>query len=378
MSDSNKIIEGYATHEGTSRFKNNSIKKGISVNHFRCSMGLTLSSIGMGTYLGETTKEETEIIENAVYNSVKSGAINVLDTAINYRAMLSERSIGRALKRLIDDELIARDQVFISTKNGYITNDGNYPMIDVMEYIQKMYISTDLIRAEDISTGYNILNPNYISRCIEKSLLNMCLGTIDLVYVHNSYESWYDDVSFEEYKEKLSKVFEVYERYRSKEKLRYYGMATWTCFRVTQDSKEYLSLEEIYKIAKEVGGDDHGFRFIQLPYNLSYSEALFLKNQAVGTEKNLTILDACKRLNIGVFTSVPLFQSRLLGTNIPDFLGITDQLTKVVQIVRSTPNIVAPIIGHKKPEHVIQNLRIANLPPLTTSEFNEAVRILTK
>ena len=378
MSDSPKIIEGYATHDGTSRFRDNPIKKGISVTHFKCSMGLTLSSIGMGTYLGETTKEEDEKIENAIYDSVKSGGINVLDTAINYRAMLSERNIGRALKRLIEDDLTSRDQVFISTKNGYITNDGNYPMIDVMEYIQKMYISTDLITAEDISTGYNVLNPNYISRCIEKSLLNMCLSTIDLVYVHNSYESWHDDISFEEYKEKLSNVFEVYERYRGKEKLRYYGMATWTCFRVPQNSKEYLSLEEIYKIAKEVGGEDHGFRFIQLPYNLAYSEALFLKNQAVGTEKNLTILDACKRLKMGVFTSVPLFQSRLLNTNIPDFLGITDQVTKIVQIVRSTPNIIAPIIGHKKPEHVHENLKIANLPPLTAPEFNEAVRILTK
>ena len=71
---------------------------------------LIFSSIGMGTYLGEMTKEEDDRIENAIYNSVKSGAVNVLDTAINYRAMLSERNIGRALKRLIDDDLISRDR----------------------------------------------------------------------------------------------------------------------------------------------------------------------------------------------------------------------------------------------------------------------------
>ena len=95
--------------------------------------------------------------------------------------------------------------------------------------------------------------------------------------------AWHDDISFEEFKEKLSKVFQVYETYRSKEKLRYYGMATWTCFRVVQNNKEYLSLEEIIKIAEQVGGKDHGFKFIQLPYNLVYSEALFLKNQSVGS-----------------------------------------------------------------------------------------------
>jgi hypothetical protein len=51
------------------------------------------------------------------------------------------------------------------------------------------------------------------------------------------------------------------------------------------------------------GGKDHGFRFIQLPYNLAYSEALFLKNQSVGSENKLTILEAAAKLNIGIFTS---------------------------------------------------------------------------
>ena len=77
-------------------------------------------------------------MENAVYESIKSGAVNVIDTAINYRAMKSEKSIGRALSRLIKEDIISRDQVFICTKNGYITNDGDYPGIDVMEYMQNM------------------------------------------------------------------------------------------------------------------------------------------------------------------------------------------------------------------------------------------------
>ena len=67
--------------------------------HFRSFDNLYLSSIGMGTYLGQPTEEDDRAIENAVYNSVKSGAVNVIDTAINYRAMKSEKSIGRALLR---------------------------------------------------------------------------------------------------------------------------------------------------------------------------------------------------------------------------------------------------------------------------------------
>jgi aryl-alcohol dehydrogenase-like predicted oxidoreductase len=317
-------------------------------------------------------------MENAVYESVKSGAVNVIDTSINYRAMKSEKSIGRALSRLIKEDIISREQVFICTKNGYITNDGDYPGIDVMEYIQNMFISTGLIDLKDISSGYNVLNPNYIARCIDKSLLNMHLSTIDLIYIHNAFESWYNDVSKEQFLEMLSKVFETYEKYRSNNKIRYYGMATWTCFRVQKNSKEYLSLEEVVNIAQKVGGKEHGFRFIQLPYNLAYSEALLLENQNVGLEKNLTILEAAEKLNIKVFTSIPLFQSRLLRAKIPDYMGLDDQVAKLIQIIRSSPSVIAPLIGYKKPEHIEQNLKVANIPPLNEQEFKDAIKLLLK
>jgi aryl-alcohol dehydrogenase-like predicted oxidoreductase len=60
----------------------------------------------MGTYLGNPNKEDDQFMENAVYDSIKSGALNIVDTAINYRAMRSEKSIGRALLRLVKDGII--------------------------------------------------------------------------------------------------------------------------------------------------------------------------------------------------------------------------------------------------------------------------------
>ena len=229
-----------------------------------------------------------------------------------------------------------------------------------MEYMQRMFISNGLIRAEDISSGYNVLNPNYLKRCIDKSLSNMHLTTLDLVYIHNAFESWFEDISREEFLQRLSKVFEVYEEYRAGGKIRYYGMATWTCFRVTPDNREYLSLEDVTKIAEKVGGSQrHGFRFIQLPYNLAYSEALLLRNQSVGSEKNLTVLEAAQKLGIGVFTSIPLFQGRLLRAQVPDYGGMTDQVSKLLQVVRSSPSVIAPLIGQKNSSHVKHNLMLS-------------------
>jgi aryl-alcohol dehydrogenase-like predicted oxidoreductase len=379
LTHSYSAVDGYATSEGTKKYVDNAINNNeILRSHFRSFEGLLLSSIGMGTYLGEPTPHDDDLVENAVYESVKSGSINVIDTAINYRLMKSEKSIGRAIDRLVNDNIISRNQVFICTKNGYITNDGDYSSIGMMEYIQKMFISPGLIDPSDISSGYHVLNPNYIARCIDKSLVNMRLNTIDLVYIHNAYEGWYADIGKNEFYESIAKVFQTYERYRSTNKIRYYGMATWTCFRVPQDSKEYLSLEDMIRIAEDIGGMNHGFRFIQLPYNLAYSEALFLKNQNVGSEKGLTILEACNRLNVGAFTSVPLFQTRLLNAKIPEYSGITDQVLKLIQIIRSTPNVTAPLLGHKNPAHVNQNIRIAKIPPLNEFEFEKALDILSQ
>jgi aryl-alcohol dehydrogenase-like predicted oxidoreductase len=355
----------------------NAAWQGRPHGHFKSFDGLRLSSIGMGTYLGQPTQEDDLAIENAVYQSVKSGAVNVIDTAINYRAMKSEKSIGRALLRLVKDGVISRDQVFISTKNGYVTNDGDFPNVDVMEYMHRMYIQTEVIKADDISSGYSVMNPNYLEKCIDRSLMNMHLSTIDLVYIHNAFESWNQDVSRQQFMEMLAKTFEVYEKYRAHNKIRYYGMATWTCFRVPPDSHEYLSLEQAVRTAESVGGKDHGFRFIQLPYNLAYSEALLLKNQTAGSEENLTILEAAAKLNVGVFTSIPLFQGRLLGAQIPDYGGVSDAVGKLVQIVRSTPSVIAPLIGQKKAEHVEENLKVANVPPLSGEEFRQAVKVLT-
>lgn len=372
-----QTVEGFATSEGTKNYTEYAISQGRPISHFKSFDSLHLSSIGMGTYLGQPSEEDDQAVENAVFESVKSGAVNVIDTAINYRAMRSEKSIGRALLRLVKDKIISRDQIFISTKNGYITNDGDYPNIDVMEYIHRMYIQTDVITADDISSGYNIINPNYLAKCIDKSLMNMHVSSIDLVYIHNAFESWYQDVSREQFMEMLVKAFEVYEKYRAKNKIRYYGMATWTCFRVPPTSPEYLSLEQAVKSAESVGGKDHGFRFIQLPYNLAYSEALLLRNQSVGSEENLTILQAAEKLNIGIFTSIPLFQGRLLRSQIPDYGGISDPVAKLVQIIRSSPSVIAPLIGQKKAEHVEENLKTANMPPLSEEEFKKAIRILT-
>src|SRR5215217_2301594 len=376
MSSTFNSLNGFATPVGTKKYLEYAIQKGKPARHFRIFDNLYLSSIGMGTYLGQASSEDDKDIENAVYESIKSGAINVIDTAINYRAMKSEKSIGRALCRLIKDDIISRDEVFISTKNGYITNDRDYPAVDVMEYMQKMFISTEIIKPNDISSGYNVIQPKYIARCIDKSLANMHLKCIVTLFMFimplkDGLKMLVEKNLCTCYQRSLKFMKNIVLLIKSSITEWQHGLVLG----YTGD-REYLSLEEIVKLAEHVGGKQHGFRFIQLPYNLAYNEPIFLKNQDVESIKNLTILKAAERLNIGVFTSIPLFQSRLLNAKIPDYAELTDQVEKLIQIIRSTPAVISPLIGQKKPEHVQQNIKIANIPPLSDLEYKKTVQTL--
>jgi aryl-alcohol dehydrogenase-like predicted oxidoreductase len=367
-----RIVNGFATAEGTLEYMQHAISNGKPRSHFREFDGLHLTSIGMGTYLGSISQADDLAVEDAIFRSVSSGGINVIDTALNYRAMLSEKCIGRAIFRLLKAG-VKRQQVFICSKNGYITNDAEYPGVSVQEYIQKMFVEPEVISPTDISSGSNVMNPNYLARCIDKSLMNMHLSTIDLIYLHNAFESWHRDVSRPVFMEMLAKAFELYEKYRQMNKLRYYGLATWTCFRVPSDSQEYLSLEQVVKVAEEVGGKNHGFRFIQLPYNLGYREAYFAKYQTYRGQSNLSVIEVARKLGIGVFTSVPLMQGRLLEEPLTQSVGTNDRLTIALQFARSTPGVLAPLIGQKSESHVNANLKITDLPPLTEAQFFESI-----
>src|SRR5215211_396888 len=101
--------------------------------HFREQHGLVLSSIGIGTYLGNPDETTDRNYADAVTQAVQLG-INVIDTAANYRFQRSERSIGRALKTLAGDHGISRDELVICTKGGYIPFDGAPPR-NVREYV---------------------------------------------------------------------------------------------------------------------------------------------------------------------------------------------------------------------------------------------------
>ena len=365
------MISGYATHEGTDKFVKNS---GVNQDNFKIFQNLLLSNVGIGTYLGDADAKTDELVTNAVKQSIQSG-VNVIDTAINYRSQKAERSVGKAISELIQEGKITRDQLFISSKNGYVTNDADVSL-GFWEYVKEEYSQKGVIKEGDVTSGYHCMTIPYLSDQLDRSLKNLGVECIDLMYLHNGIEGQIKDISKEKFLENLKLVFELYEQKRKEGKIKFYGMATWECFRVSSDNPQYLSLEDTVNMAKEVGGENHGFRFIQLPYNMHYDQALLAKNQLFGKEK-ISILETAIKLGIGVFTSVPFMQGRLLtpGT-MPEFNELKPSL-RALQFIRSSPGVLAPLVGQKSNEHVSENLEIMNIPPLSEDEFLSLVKKLT-
>ena len=365
------MILGAATSEGTQKFVENS---DVNEQNFKKFNGLLLSNVGMGTYLGDSDAKTDELVTNAVKQSILSG-INVIDTAINYRSQKAERAVGKAVSELIKDGKITRDQLFICSKNGYLTNDADVNL-GFWEYVKEEYSQKGVIKEGDVTSGYHCMTPAYLSDQLDRSLKNLGIECLDLMYLHNAVEGQIKDVSKEKFLENLKSVFELYEQKRSEGKIKFYGMATWECFRVTPDDPQYLSLEDTLNLAKQVGGENHGFRFIQLPYNMHYDQALLVKNQLLENQ-NVSLLEASVRLGIGVFTSVPFMQGRLLSSGTMPQYGDLKPSLRALQFIRSTPGVLAPLVGHKSVQHVSENLEIMNIPPMSDDEFLALVKKLT-
>ncbi|MDC8453246.1 MAG: aldo/keto reductase, partial [Candidatus Nitrosotalea sp.] len=49
---------------------------------------------------------------------------------------------------------------------------------------------------------------------------------------------------------------------------------------------------------------------------------------------------------------------------------------RAMQFVRSTPGIIAPLVGQKSQAHVQENLEVLNTPILSETEFSDLIKKL--
>ena len=356
-----------ATPEGTKRYAER-MSAVTAQGHFRKQQELCMSTIGLGTYLGREDDRTDRMYQEAVKRAIELGS-NVLDSAINYRFQRSERAIGAALKQVFDSGKASRDEIIVATKGGFFAFDSEPPR-DVRGWIMENFIDNGLASPRDIVDSH-CMSPGYLEDQLSRSLKNLGLDTIDIYYIHNP-ETQLEGVERDEFMKRVSAAFKFLESAADDGRIQFYGTATWNGYRVSPDSRGYLSLADMFETAREVGGAGHRFRVIQLPFNLAMPQALTSANQQVDGDP-LSVLEAAGRLDVTVMSSASIYQAKL-AQNLPPFVGealkgFSTDAQRAIQFVRSAPGVATALVGMSQRSHVEENLMAAKIPPAPIEEY---------
>jgi aryl-alcohol dehydrogenase-like predicted oxidoreductase len=360
LTEASRLLAGRATAVATARYAERSA---LNVRHFRDLDGCAVSSVGIGTYLGKDTNEADAAYSLAIARAIELGC-NFVDTAINYRHQRAERCVAAAVHSAISCGAVARDELVISTKAGYIPFDRTLPR-DTDRYVREHYIETRLVAVEEIASGGHCIAPNFLRNQIERSRVNLGLSTIDCFYLHNVEEQLLA-VGRSTFLRRLRVAMATLEEACDLGWIGRYGLATWIGFRETADHEQYLSLDEIVGLAVEVGGSGHHFRLLQLPFNLKAIEPYMLANQR-RHERWCTLLDVAREHGIYVVTSSPLLQGRVIG-RLPHALrsafgGSASDAQCAVQFARSIPGVGTVLVGMGQTVHVEEIMSLGRLDP---------------
>lgn len=358
------MLPGRATPQATADYAAR-LRSRVAEGHFRTTdRGLVLSSIGLGTYLGEPDDATDAAYAAAVGQALALGC-NLIDSAANYRFQRSERAIGAALAALVAQGAVRREEVVIATKGGYVPYDGARPA-NPKQWTYETYIANGLVHPNEFVANYqHCLAPAFLELMIRASRANLGVETIDIYYLHNP-ESQHISNTHETFRRRILDAYETLEEAVTRGEIAAYGLATWTAFRSPPDAPDYLSLTEMVGLAYEVAGDENHLRFLQLPYNLVMTEAFALVNQQVG-DAFFSAIDAAEALGLAVITSATLKQGVLASPFMADLSPyFPEQQTdaqRAIQFARSTPGVTCALVGMRTPAHVVENLAVAAQPP---------------
>lgn len=352
------MLLGRATPEATAHFasRHGGRKK---TGFFReTPQRWTVSSLGLGTYLGEKSAEADESYIDGVMAAL-TGGINVIDTSLNYRNQRSERAIGQAIIRLIQaPKQLDRDEFTVCTKAGYLVRNA----------------VPEILRPEDVVGGMHSMAPSFLEDQLERSRHNLGLETIDVFYLHNP-ETQFGFVTPDEFYSRLRPAFEFLEQAVAAGKIQFYGAATWEGFR----KPHALSLPRMESVAREIAGADHHFRFIQLPYNLAMPEAYSSRHETLNGA-SCSVLDAARELGITAVASASILQAKLardlppeMDTALP---GLAGDAQRAIQFSRSAPGITTSLVGMGRRAHVEENLGVGAVPPLTVEQYQALFRTI--
>jgi len=335
-----------------------------------------VSSLGIGTYLGDPTPAVDDASREAIALALRSG-VNHVDTAINYRCGRAEPVVGEAVR----DSPIDRDAIVVATKGGFLPFDGERPD-DPAAFVRERFVDAGIVAPDDLANGAHAIAPDYVEWSLDRSLDRLGLGSIDCYYVHNPETQLATRARADVY-DQLEATFERLERRRAAGDIGAYGVATWDAFRVAEGDERFLSLAAVLSRAEAAGeavgpDDDHGFEAVQLPFNVAMADAFTRRNQRPPGEESgepISTLEFAHEAGLSVVTSASIGQGDLavegaIPAEVDATLAGETPAQRALNFARSAPGVTSSLAGATGLDHVRENVAAGTFDPLGASAFD--------
>ncbi len=268
--------------------------------------GLTVSCLGFGGY---RVNDESPVHRGALERAFAAG-VNLVDTSTNYTDGGSERLIGRVVGEAVRRGRIAREELVVVSKIGYVQG-GNLALAREREAAGRPFPEMVLYQPD----CWHCIHPEFLEDQLARSLERLGLETLDVCLLHNP-EYFLSDAAHsggdgvesvrDEFYRRLEAAFRFFEERVAAGSLRWYGVSSNTVARPESDP-EVTSLARMLAAARAAGGPGHHFGVLQLPMNLFEAGGVLEPNgPPVSSGVRRTVLELASAEAVGVLVNRPL------------------------------------------------------------------------
>ena len=263
--------------------------------------GLFVAPVGFGAY---RVHAESQMHRQALEEALRAG-VNLIDTSANYGDGGSEILIGQVLDNLFHEQSLARDEVVLVTKAGYLQGTA----LELAHARERPY--EEVVRYQDAC--WHCVHPDFLADQLALSRERLRVQTIDVFLLHNPEYFLVDRknrtgevtaADREEFDRRLREAFAFLEGAVRRGEIAWYGVSS-NSFVVPEQTAEHVSLARLVALAREAGGEDHHFAVAELPLNLYELGALTEVHEGPDGASE-TILALAQREDLAVLTNRPL------------------------------------------------------------------------
>lgn len=218
-----------------------------------------LEKYAFGTY---RTTNKNPIHIKALKYALDNG-IKHIDTSSNYMHGTAEELIGDELKNR------NRKDFTIVSKGGYIQGEN-------LKNVQEGYQVKELVTYDEHC--YHSIHPDFLSDQIDLSLKRLKTDYIDVYLLHNPEYYLLKEIkngmtneaikNFQNImQERIQKAFVLLEQKVKEGKIKAYGISS-NSFSKKENDPHFLDYKNLIDYAKEIAGENHHLKVIQLPMNM--------------------------------------------------------------------------------------------------------------